>query len=252
MPKYCWRAGPETTAAIRALKAGQEIPKLNPMKRNASATAAGVVANARTTQPTSWEAVASSSMTRAPIRSVSEPPGRGHRQGEHRDERHEQAGESEPDTADLVQVDHGERERQAAAEGLYRDGRQQPTALGGQFGPERAQAAGGAHGGNRPKRPRQPHNRFSRRPSPDKGPVHPRSHVGRTGPLSGHPIKGREEVGNPAYRQSDLRRHVSLAGAHAAARPHTNFRANLSKAEVGSAYRQGQVVRRGEGLRLPL
>ncbi len=75
MPKYCWRAGPETTAAMRALKAGHDVPKLKPMKRKARATAAGVVAKARITQPTSWEVVASSSISRAPMRSVSEPPG---------------------------------------------------------------------------------------------------------------------------------------------------------------------------------
>ena len=75
MPKYCWRAGPETTAATRALKAGHDTPKLSPMNRKATATAAGVVAKARTTQPTSCEAVATSSIRRAPRRSVRDPPG---------------------------------------------------------------------------------------------------------------------------------------------------------------------------------
>ena len=74
-PKYCCRVAPVVTAAMRALNAGHETPKLKPSSRNESATTNGVVANARITQPTSWALVPISSIRRAPIRSVSAPPG---------------------------------------------------------------------------------------------------------------------------------------------------------------------------------
>jgi hypothetical protein len=57
------------------LKAGQDTPKLTPVKRKATATAAGVAAKAISAEPTSWEAVASSTIGRAPTRSVNAPPG---------------------------------------------------------------------------------------------------------------------------------------------------------------------------------
>ena len=75
IPKYCWRAAPVVIAAMRALKAGHDTPKLIPMKTNATATMSGVVAKARITQPTSWALVAHSSIRRAPTRSVNAPPG---------------------------------------------------------------------------------------------------------------------------------------------------------------------------------
>ena len=74
-PKYCWRVSPVVTAAMSALNAGHETPKLTPRKKNATRTAAGVVAKARIVHPTSWQVVENSSIRRAPTRSVSAPPG---------------------------------------------------------------------------------------------------------------------------------------------------------------------------------
>ncbi len=74
-PKYCWRAGPLTTAAMRALNAGQDSPKLSPSSANPTTNEGTDVAKATATQPTSWAADATSRMDRAPTRSVSEPPG---------------------------------------------------------------------------------------------------------------------------------------------------------------------------------
>ena len=75
MPKYCWRVSPVVTAATRALKAGQETPKLKPRNANPTANSSGEVAKAISVQPTTWALVENSSIRRAPRRSVSAPPG---------------------------------------------------------------------------------------------------------------------------------------------------------------------------------
>ena len=74
-PKYCWRTSPSTTVAMRELNAGHEAPKLMPSRTSATAAAAGVVANASSTVPSTIADWPPSMTTRAPYLSVSAPLG---------------------------------------------------------------------------------------------------------------------------------------------------------------------------------
>ena len=65
-PKYFCRRSPLTTVAISALNAGQETPKLMPIRTRAKAATPGEVANASTTLPTIIAVSPPSRTARAP------------------------------------------------------------------------------------------------------------------------------------------------------------------------------------------